>query len=146
LKNYLEHLQILSSPEGGQTLILYVSATHAAVSEALAVEKETMHNGKTVKQQFLVYFILEVLIGSKKFYSEMEKICYIVNMSAQNLWHYFEAHTIKVLTNQPLNDIFGNRDNSKRISKWAMELSEHVVDFEKRGDIKSQILADFIAE
>jgi hypothetical protein len=26
-----------------------------------------------------------------------------------------------------------------------MELSEHVVDFEKRSGIKSQILADFIA-
>jgi hypothetical protein len=47
---------------------------------------------------------------------------------------------------QPLNDIFGNRDSFKRISKWAMELSELVVDFEKRGAIKSQILADFVVE
>jgi hypothetical protein len=27
-----------------------------------------------------------------------------------------------------------------------MELSEHIVDFEKRSAIKSQILADFMAE
>jgi hypothetical protein len=27
-----------------------------------------------------------------------------------------------------------------------MELSEHVVDFEKRSDIKSQVLADFIMD
>jgi hypothetical protein len=27
-----------------------------------------------------------------------------------------------------------------------MELSEHMVDFEKRSDIKSQVLADFIAD
>jgi hypothetical protein len=32
------------------------------------------------------------------------------------------------------------------MSKWAMELSEYVVDFEKRSAIKSQILADFMAE
>jgi ribonuclease HI len=51
-----------------------------------------------------------------------------------------------VLTNQPLNGIFGNRDNSDRISKWAAELSEHIVDFEKRSAIKSQILADFVTE
>jgi ribonuclease HI len=63
----------------------------------------------------------------------------------RKLWHYFEAHTIKVLTNQPLNKIFGNRDSSDRISKWAMELSEYVIDFEKHSAIKSQILADFIA-
>jgi hypothetical protein len=93
-----------------------------------------------------VYFISEVLTGSKRFYSEIEKICYAVVMSAHKLRHYFEAHTIKVLTNQPLNDIFGNRDSSGRISKWAMELSEHIVDFEKSSAIKCQILADFVEE
>jgi hypothetical protein len=76
----------------------------------------------------------------------MKKICYVIVMSAHKLRHYFEAHIIKVLTNQPLNDIFGNRDLSGKISKWAMELSEHVVDFEKWSAIKSQILADFVAE
>jgi hypothetical protein len=45
-----------------------------------------------------------------------------------------------------LNDIFGNRDSSERISKWAMELSEYIVYFEKRRAIKSQVLADFVAE
>jgi hypothetical protein len=130
-------LATLPSVEQGQPLILYVSATHLAVSGALVIEKETTHNNKTVKQQLPVYFISEVLTGSKKFYSEMEKFCYAVVMSARKLWHYFEAHTIKVLTNQPLNEIFGNRDSSERISKWAMELSEHVVDFEKHNSIES---------
>jgi hypothetical protein len=73
-----------------------------------------------------------------------EKICYAVVMSAQKLRHYFEAYRVRVLTNQPLNDIFGNKDSSHRIRKWAMKLSEHVVDFEKRSAITSQILADFI--
>jgi hypothetical protein len=45
-----------------------------------------------------------------------------------------------------LNDIFKNKDSFKRISKWAMESSEHVVDFEKCSTIKSQILADFVVE
>jgi hypothetical protein len=98
MKYYLEHLPTLSSLEQGQPLILYVSATHSVVSEALVIEKETMQNGKTTKQQFQVYFISKVLTGSKKFYSEM-KICYVVIMSARKLWHYFDAHTIKVLTN-----------------------------------------------
>jgi hypothetical protein len=90
-----------------------------------------VQNGKTTKQQFPVYFVSKVLTGSKKFYSKMEKICYIVIMSIRKIRHYFKAHTIKVLTNQLLNDIFSNIDSSGRISKWAMELSEHVVDFEK---------------
>jgi hypothetical protein len=93
-----------------------------------------------------MYFVSEVLTGSKRFYSEVEKICYVVIMSARKLRHYFEAHTIKVLTNQPLNDIFGNRDSYGRINKWATELSEHVVGFEKHSTIKSQIIANFVAE
>jgi hypothetical protein len=59
----------------------------------------------------------------------MEKICYAVVVSSRKLHHYF-----------------GNRDSSDRISKWVMELSEYVVDFEKRSVIKYQILADFVAE
>jgi hypothetical protein len=46
-----------------------------------------------------VYFVSDVLTRYKKFYSEMEKICYAVIMSVWKLWHYFEAHMIKVLTN-----------------------------------------------
>jgi hypothetical protein len=78
-------LLILSSPEQGQPIILYVSATHSVVSGALVVEKETSQMGKVPKQQYLVYFILEVLIGSKKYYLEMEKICYAAIMSARKL-------------------------------------------------------------
>jgi hypothetical protein len=65
LKSYLQELPTLSNPEKGQPLILYVSAMHAAVSGALVVKKEIVSNGKPVKQQFPVYFVSEVLIGSK---------------------------------------------------------------------------------
>jgi hypothetical protein len=57
-------------------------------------------------------------------------------MSGRKLHHYFEAHMIRVLTNQPINDIFSNRDSLGRISKWVIEVSEHVVDFEKINAIK----------
>jgi hypothetical protein len=93
-----------------------------------------------------IYVIFEALTGSKKYYSKMEKICYVVVMSARKLCPYFEAHRVRVLTNQPLNDIFGNQDCTGRIGKWAIELSKHVVDFEKRSAIKSQVLADFIVD
>jgi hypothetical protein len=57
-------------------------------------------------------------------------------MSTRKLQHYFKAHRVRVLTNQPLNNIFKNHDSSGRIGKWAIELSEHVIDFEKRTAIK----------
>jgi hypothetical protein len=67
-------------------------------------------------------------------------------MSTRKLRDYFEDHRVRVLTNQPLNDMFVNRDCSGRIGKWAMELSKHMIDFEKRSTIKSQVLADFITD
>jgi hypothetical protein len=90
------------------------------------------------------YILFQALAGSKKYYSKIEKICYVVVMSARKIRHYFKAHRVRVLTNQPLNDIFRNWDSSGSIGKWAIELSEHVVDSEKRSAIKSQVLAYFI--
>jgi hypothetical protein len=117
------------------------------VRGALIQEKETIKVDKKISYQVLIYFVSEAFAGSKKYYSEMEKICYAIAMSARKLRHYFEAHRVRVLTNQPLNDIFGNRDSSERIGKWSMELSEHIIDFEKkRNTIKSQVSVDFITD
>jgi hypothetical protein len=55
------------------------------VSRALIIKKETSKIGKIVKQQFPIYFVSEVLTGSKKYYSEMEKICYTIVMSVRKL-------------------------------------------------------------
>jgi hypothetical protein len=60
-------------------------------------------------------------------------------MSPRKLQHYFKAHRVRVLTNQPLSNIFENRDSSGGIGKWAMELSGHAIDFEKRSTIKSHV-------
>jgi hypothetical protein len=108
---------------------MYVSATHTAISGALVQERETSKEGRKLSYQVPIYFVFEALTGSRKYYSEMEKICYTVVMSARKLRHYFEAHRVRVLTNHPLKDIFRNRDCSGRIEKWVMELSEHVIDF-----------------
>jgi ribonuclease HI len=93
-----------------------------------------------------VYFASEALSSSKIFYSELEKIAYAVIMAARKLRHYFEGHRIRVITNQPLNDLFANREASTRIIKLGTELSEYIVDFERRSVIKSQVLADFVVD
>jgi hypothetical protein len=146
LKEYIQKLLTLVSPQLDQPLILYVSTTHTAVNGALVQERETLNEDKKMLHQVAIYFMSEALAGSKKYYSEIEKICYVVVMSTRKLRHYFEAHTVRVLTNHPLKDIFENCDSLRRIGKWAMELSEHVIDFEKRSAIKSQVLADFISD
>jgi hypothetical protein len=96
------------------------------------------------KSQYISFWKLSQAL--RNITRKWKKICYAVVMSVRKLQHYFEAHRVRVLTNQPLNDIFGNRDSSGRIGKWSLELSKHIIDFEKRSAIKSYLLEDFIAD
>jgi ribonuclease HI len=42
--------------------------------------------------------------------------------------------------------LFANREASTRTIKWGAELSEYIVDFERRSAIKLQVLADFVLD
>jgi hypothetical protein len=93
-----------------------------------------------------IYFVSEVLSPSKRNYTEMEKVLYVVLMASRKLQHYFQSHNIIVPSSLPLKDIIRNREPSGRISKWVAELKEVIVDFVHRSSIQSQALADFIAD
>ena len=51
-----------------------------------------------------------------------------------------------VASEVPLNDIINNRDATGRIVKWAIELLPFDITYKPRRAIKSQVLADFVAE
>ena len=142
LKEYLENMTKMTSPDPKDPLLLYVSASPSAVSAALVVERLIEGHLKELP----VYFVSEALSNSKLFYSELEKIAYAVVMASRKRRHYFEGHRTIVVTSQPIHDLFHNREASARISKWDAELSEFYIDFERRTAIKSQVLTDFIAE
>ena len=90
--------------------------------------------------------VSEALSRSKLVYSKMEKMAYAVVMAAKKLRHYFQSFKIKVPTSFPLRDMFENREASGRIEKWATQLASHTIDFVLRSAIKSQVLADFVAD
>jgi hypothetical protein len=142
LKQYLIDLTTLTPPASGAPLLLYVAASHSSVSAALVQEKL---DGQA-KKQALVYFISEVLSPSKKNYTELEKVLYVVLMASRKLWHYFQAYHIIVPSSQPLKDIMRNREATRRIGKWAAELNEFTIDYVHRSSIQSQALVDFIAD
>ena len=51
-----------------------------------------------------------------------------------------------VTTSFPLGDILRNKDANRRIVKLVMELCPFLMDFQSHTTVKSQALADFIAE
>jgi hypothetical protein len=125
LKQYLIDLTTLTPSAPGAPLLLYVAASHSAVSAALVHEKL---EGQ-IKKQAQVYFISEVLSLSKKNYTELEKVLYVVLMASKKLRHYFQAYHIIVPSSQPLKDIMRNREATGRIGKWAAELNEFSIDY-----------------
>jgi ribonuclease HI len=133
LKQYLIDLTTLTPPLPGAPLLLYVAASHSAVSASLVQEKQDAQ----VKKQAPVYFVSEVLSLSKKNYTELEKVLYAVLMASRKLRHYFQAYHIIVPSSQPLKDIMRNREATGRIGKWAAELNEFSIDYVHRSSIKS---------
>jgi hypothetical protein len=133
VKAILDRLDNSNSTSPGATLLLYVAASHSAVSAALVQEKDGQ-----VKKQAPVYFVYEVLSLSKKNYTELEKVLYAVLMASRKLRQYFQAYHIIVPSSQPLKDIMRNREATGRIGKWVAELNEFSIDYVHRSSIESQ--------
>ena len=67
-------------------------------------------------------------------------------MTAKKVAHYFQDHSVSVISDAPLSEILHNRDASCQVAKWAMEMLYCDINFEAKKAIKSRALADFIAE
>ena len=50
-------------------------------------------------------------------------------LASLKVWPYFEAHKVTV-TNQRLKNILQKLDTSRRLLKWAVELSQYDLVFE----------------
>jgi hypothetical protein len=69
-----------------------------------------------------------------------------VVLAWHKLRHYFEAHPVMVVSSFPLGEIIRNPDAAGRIAKWSVGLMGETLAYAPRKVIKSQILADFVAD
>jgi ribonuclease HI len=87
-----------------------------------------------------------VLSETKAHYLQIQKLLYAVVLVRRKLRHYFEAHLVMVVSSFPLGEVIRNPDAAGRIAKWSVELMGKTLAYAPRKAIKSQILADFVAE
>jgi ribonuclease HI len=144
LKALLTSAPILVPPAAGEALLIYVAATTQVVSAAIVVERQ--EEGHALLVQRPVYFISEVLSETKIRYPQIQKLLYAVILTRRKLRHYFESHPVTVVSSFPLGEIIQCREASGRIAKWAVEIMGETISFAPRKAIKSQVLADFVAE
>ena len=137
LKKYLSSPPLLSPSMPGEELYLYIAVSQAAVSAALVREEGG--------SQRPVYFISRAFRGVEERYPQMEKLAFALITAARKL-KPFQAHTIVVLTDQPLKKAMSSPEAAGRMALWAIELSEFDVQYRPRTTIKGQIVVDIIAE
>jgi hypothetical protein len=144
LKATLSHAPILTPPQSGEPLYLYVAATTQVVSTVIVVERTEEGHALPVKR--LVYYISEVLSETKARYPQIQKLFYAVVLARCKLRHYFEAHPVTVVSSFLLGEIICNPDAAGRIAKWSVEFMGETLAYAPCRAIKPQILADFITE
>jgi hypothetical protein len=144
LKAMLARAPILTPPQDGEPLYLYAAATTQVVSAVIVVERT--EEGHALPVQRPVYYISEVLSETKARYPQIQKLLYAVVLARHKLRHYFEAHPVTVVSSFPLGEITWNPDAAGRIAKWSVELMGETLAYAPRKAIKSQILADLVAE
>jgi hypothetical protein len=144
LKALLTSAPILVPPATGEALLIYVAATTQVVNAAIVVERREERHALPVQRP--VYFISEVLSETKICYPQIQKLLYAVILTRRKLRHYFKSHPVTVVSSFPLGEIIQCREASGRIAKWAVEIMGETISFAPRKAIKSQVLADFVAE
>jgi hypothetical protein len=74
------------------------------------------------------------------------KLTYALLITSCKLSHYFQAHQIEVHTSSTLGKILNNRKATRKIAKWAIELSMYDIVYKPMIAIKAQALSDFVAQ
>ena len=128
LKEYLYHPPIMSSPEMDEVLFAYIDVALYAVSLVLI----QIDSGV----QRPVYYVSKSLHEAEICYLPLKKAILAVVHGTQKLPHYFQAHTVVVLTQLPLRAILQSAYYTGRIAKWGTVLRAFDIKYMPRTSIK----------
>ena len=93
-----------------------------------------------------VYYVSKSLNEAEVHYLPLEKAILAVVHATRKLPHYFQAHTVVVLTQLLLKSILRSVDYTGRVSKWGTILGAFDIKYMLHTSIKGQVLADLVVE
>ena len=97
-----------------EVLYVYIAVATHAVSLVLIREDNGL--------QRPVYYVSKSLHEAEIRYSPLEKAILAVVHASRKLPHYFQAHTVVVLTQLPLKSVLQTADDTRRIALWNTTL------------------------
>ncbi|XP_056864059.1 uncharacterized protein LOC130511199 [Raphanus sativus] len=131
-------IQVIPSPRNVKE-VQRLTGRMAALSSAVLVREEG-------RKQHPIYYVSKSLLDAETRYSHLENLAIALVNAALKLRPYFQAHRIVVVTSFPIKAVLHKPEVSGRLAKWGIELGEYDVIFRPAIAIKSQVLADFVAE
>ena len=118
----------MSNPEADEVLFAYIVVAPHVVSLVLI----RVNSGK----QRPVYYMSKSLHEAEIRYLPLEKAILAVVHGIRKLPHYFQAHTVVVLTQLPLKVILRSADYTRRIAKWGTILGAFDIKYMPRTSVK----------
>ena len=79
-------------------------------------------------------------------YLPLEKAILAIVHAMRKLPHYFQSHTVVVLTQLLLQSLLRSTDYTGRIDKWGTILGAFEIKYMPRTSIKGQVLVDLVVE
>ena len=128
----------MSSPEVDEVLFAYLAVASHAVSFVLIREDSGV--------QRLVYYVSKSLHEAEVRYLSLEKAILAVVHATRKLPHYFQVHTVVILTQLPLKSILRSANYTGRIAKWGTILEAFDIKYMPRTFVKGLILNDLVAK
>ena len=138
LNRYLSHPPIMSNPVVDEVLFAYIAVTLYAISLVLIRVDSGI--------QRPVYYVSKSLNEAEVRYLPLENAILAVVHAIRKLPHFFQAHTVVVLTHLPLKSVLRSVDYIGRIAKWGTILGAFDIKYMPRTSIKGQVLADLVVE
>ena len=83
-----------------------------------------------------VYYVSKSLQEAETCYLPLEKAVLAIVHATKKLPHYFQAHTIMVLTQLPLQALLRKSNYTGRIAKWGTKVGAYNVKYMPRIAIK----------
>ena len=93
-----------------------------------------------------VYYVSKSLHEAEVRYLPLEKSILAVVLSTRKLPHYFQAHTVVVLTQLLLKTILRSADYTRKVAKWGTILGAFDIKYMPHTSIKGQVVANLVAE
>ena len=133
-------LPTVCAPVAGRPLCLYLASNSEAIGALVAQEDED----RTKKP---VYYVSRALRDAETRYSGAERACLALIYASQRLWHYFLAYKIQLMTkSHPIRSLLHRPVLSGRLAQWLLQLSQYEIITETPTTIKSQAIADLLAQ